>query len=141
MRDLVAFHSTHKLLLLAWNQTRFRACGRITANHEKRPVEEVYASYEEELKKALAVRPRTSSTINTLMHAFGWISDGLSKEEKVYFLERLEAYRDERIPLSVLLGIIKGNAIRFEQEYLLSQVLLDPFPNTLLKVADSGKGR
>ncbi|SCY63149.1 YbgA family protein [Desulfoluna spongiiphila] len=141
MRDLVAFHSTHKLLLLAWNQTRFRACGKITANHEKRPVAAVFALYEEELKKALATRPRAPSMINTLMHAFGWVSDGLSREERAYFLESLEEYRDERIPLAALLRLIKGYAVRFDQEYLLDQVILEPFPTTLVKLSDSGKGR
>ncbi|VFQ45594.1 YbgA family protein [Desulfoluna butyratoxydans] len=141
MRDLVAFHSTHKLLLMAWNQTRFRACGKITANHEKRPVAEVFSLYEEELKKALAARPRAPSMINTLLHAFGWVSDGLSREEKAYFLQSLEEYRDERIPLAALLRLIKGYAVRFEQAYLLSQVILEPFPNSLVKMSDSGKGR
>lgn len=141
MRDLVAYQSTHKLLLLAWNQTRFRACGKVTANHEKRPEADVFALYDEELKKALTTRPRIASMINTLLHAFGWVSDGLSRDEKAYFLESLEEYRDERIPLSALLRLIKGYAVRFEQDYLLDQVLLNPFPPSLVKVSDSGKGR
>ena len=141
MRDLVAYHSTHKLLLLAWNQTRFRACGKIVANHEHWPVAEVFDRYEDSLRKALVVRPRTPSMINTLMHAFGWISEGLSKEETAYFLETLEAYRDERVPLSLLLGLLKGYAVRFDEPYLLNQVLLAPFPSPLMMVSDSGKGR
>lgn len=141
MRDLVAFHSTHKLLLLAWNQTRMRACGKITANHEKLPMAEIFVLYGEELKKALDSRPRPPWMINTLMHAFGWVSEGLSGEEKAYFLESLEEYRDERIPLSVPLRLIKGYAVRFGQAYLLDQVILEPFPPGLVKVLDSGKGR
>ncbi|MCG8473676.1 MAG: DUF523 and DUF1722 domain-containing protein [Desulfobacterales bacterium] len=141
MRDLVSFQSTHKLLLLAWNQTRFRKCGRITANHEKKPLAEVYADYGAELQKIMTARPRTPSMINTLMHAFGWISEGLSPEERVFFLESLEEYRDERIPLSALLRLLKGYAVRFQKPYLLEQVLLSPFPSGLVTVSDSGKGR
>lgn len=141
MGDLVAFQSTHKLLLMAWNQTRFRQCGRITANHDKNAPKEVYANYGEELARIMTTRPRTPSMINTLLHAFGWISDGLTSQEKAFFLESLEEYRDERIPLSALLQLIKGYAVRFQKEYLLDQVLLDPFPQELVRVTDSGKGR
>lgn len=141
MRELVSYHSTHKLLLLAWNQVRFRACGKIAANHEKWPVAEVFDRYEISLRKALVVRPRTPSMINTLMHAFGWISKEISKEETAYFLETLELYRDERVPLSVLLRLLKGYAVRFDEPYLLNQVLFAPFPEALVTVSDSGKGR
>jgi uncharacterized protein YbgA (DUF1722 family)/uncharacterized protein YbbK (DUF523 family) len=141
MRDLVDFHSRHKLLLLAYNQTHYRNCGRIVANHQKLQVEKVFEEYEQELAYILRKMPKFTTIINTLQHAFGWISDGLSAEEKRYFLNSIEEYRDERIPLSAVIRLIHGAAIRFNNSYLQSQVFLNPYPAELIEITDSGKGR
>ncbi len=141
MGDLVDFHSRHKLLFLAYNQTRYRSCGRIVANHERLKAGEVFVKYEEEMHHLLGALPRQGAMINTLLHAFGWISKGLSKEEKEYFLNTVEEYRDERVPLGTVLHLINSHAIRFGNEYLGSQVLLKPYPEKLAEITDSGKGR
>jgi uncharacterized protein YbgA (DUF1722 family)/uncharacterized protein YbbK (DUF523 family) len=141
MAALVDFHSRHKLLLLAYNQAHYRISGRIVANHQKHPAAEVYRQYAEELSHILKSPPRFTSMINTVQHAFGWVSENLTREEKQFFLKSLENYRDERIPLSTLLHLIHAWAIRFKNEYLLSQILLAPYPQDLAEISDSGKGR
>ena len=141
MGALVDFHSKHKLLLLAYNQTHYRMCGRIVANHNKLKPAQVYNEYEIELAHILRKIPRFTAIINTLQHAFGWISDGLSTEEKTYFLNSIEEYRDERIPLSAVIRLIHGAAIRFNNSYLQNQVFLNPYPADLIEITDSGKGR
>ncbi|MBU0943942.1 MAG: DUF523 and DUF1722 domain-containing protein [Proteobacteria bacterium] len=139
--ELVNFHASHKLLFLAYNQSRFRVCGRITANHEKLPVADVFQFYETELGKILAKPFRRQSMVNTLYHAYGWISEKMSSEEKHYIISTFEEYRDERIPLQAATRLIEAQAIRFQREYLLSQHLLHPFPGELSDLSDSGKGR
>jgi uncharacterized protein YbgA (DUF1722 family)/uncharacterized protein YbbK (DUF523 family) len=141
MGALVKFHSEHKLLLLACNQAHYRFSGKIVANHEKRKSAEVYHLYHQELVHILKTNPRYTAMINTLQHAFGWISNALSKEERQFFLNSLEEFRDERIPLSTVLHLIHAWAIRFQNDYLSAQVLLNPFPRQLAGITDSGKGR
>jgi uncharacterized protein YbgA (DUF1722 family)/uncharacterized protein YbbK (DUF523 family) len=141
MGDLVEFHSQHKLLLLAYNQSHYRNCGRIVANHQRLSINQVFDAYETELAHILRKLPRFTGIINTLQHAFGWISDGLSSEEKVYFLNSIEEYRDERIPLSAVVRLINGAAIRFNNRYLQNQIFLNPYPSELIEITDSGKGR
>ncbi len=141
MKALVEFHSRHKLLFLACHQSGYRQAGRIVANHEKRPLENVFEHYEEQVKLILTKLPNYRSMINSLQHAFGGISDGLTKEEKEFFLNTLEEYRDERIPLSTVLHLLKGYALRFNNTYLLEQVFLQPYPVELVEITDSGKGR
>jgi len=141
MGAMVDFHSRHKLLLLAYNEKLYRQCGRITANHEKLPVDEVLRKYEEIMNAIFQTPFKYTAMINTLQHAFGWTSDGLSKEEKQFFLNTLEEYRDERIPLSTVVHLLHSYAIRFNNEYLLSQVLLQVYPEDLTEITDSGKGR
>ena len=141
MGDLVKFHSQHKLLLLAYNQSHYRNCGRIVANLQKQKTDQVFEDYEKELAHILGKMPRYTGIINTLQHAFGWISDGLSAEEKSYFLNTIEEYCDERIFLSAVQRLIHASAIRFNNTYLQDQIFLNPYPADLIEITDSGKGR
>jgi uncharacterized protein YbgA (DUF1722 family)/uncharacterized protein YbbK (DUF523 family) len=141
MGALVKFHSEHKLLLLAYNQAHYRLSGKIVANHEKHKSGKVFQLYHQELIHILKTNPRYTAMINTLQHAFGWISNALSKEERQFFLKSLEEFRDERIPLSTILFLIHAWAIRFKNDYLSTQVLINPYPRELTEITDSGKGR
>jgi uncharacterized protein YbgA (DUF1722 family)/uncharacterized protein YbbK (DUF523 family) len=141
MKDLVRFQTQSKSLLLAYNQKELRILGRVVANHEKKPTEQVIAEYEQHLWKAFSRMPRETSHINVLMHAAGHFSNELSSEEKGFFINTLEEYRDERIPLSVPLNILKSWAVRFEDDYFMQQTFVEPYPEKLVEITDSGKGR
>jgi uncharacterized protein YbgA (DUF1722 family)/uncharacterized protein YbbK (DUF523 family) len=141
MDKLVEFHTNHKLLLLAYNQSKMRKLGKIVANHEKKKIDHVFSDYKKDLKMAFAISPKFTSIINVLEHAFGGLSKNLIEDEKKFFLNSIEEYRDERIPLSNLIHLLKAWAIRFNNEYLLNQYFLDPFPKELTALTDSGKGR
>ena len=141
IKELVEFHTIHKLLLMGYNQTQMRAMGRIVANQEQHDFDVVINNYDYHLKLALARTPKFTAIINVLMHAFGGFKDVLSKEEKQFFLESLEEYRDERIPLSAVLHVLRAWAIKHENSYLLSQIFMEPYPHTLVEITDSGKGR
>jgi uncharacterized protein YbgA (DUF1722 family) len=141
MADLVAFHANHKLLFLAYNQSRFRACGKIVANHERLPIKEVFERYQQELVAILQKPFAAKAMINTLYHALGWVSERLTPRERHFIINSIEKYRDERLSLPVVTLLIEAQAVRFNHEYLLSQVLLQPFPMALTDLSDSGRGR
>lgn len=141
MGALVAFHASHKLLFLAYNQSRFRMAGKIVANHEKLPPAEVAQRYRQELDHILEAPMRIPGVINTLYHAFGWISEHLGAEEKQYVINTIEEYRDERLPLLAVTRLIEAHALRFGNSYLRDQVFLHPYPRALAGLHDSGKGR
>jgi uncharacterized protein YbgA (DUF1722 family)/uncharacterized protein YbbK (DUF523 family) len=141
MKDLVRFQTQNKSLLLAYNQKELRILGRVVANHEKKPTDQVIAEYEQHLWNAFSRMPRETSHINVLMHAAGHFSKELSSDEKKYFLNTLEEYRDERIPLSVPLNVLKSWAVRFGDDYFLQQSFVEPYPLELVEITDSGKGR
>ncbi len=141
MGQLVRFHTRNKLLLMAYSQKGLKALGRIVANLEKRPIDEIVEAYETELRGALTTAPRYTSCINVLMHGIGYFSKELSGKEKAFFLDTLQEYRDQRVPLSVPIGIIRSYVVRFEQPYLAEQTFFEPYPEDLVSVTDSGKGR
>jgi uncharacterized protein YbgA (DUF1722 family)/uncharacterized protein YbbK (DUF523 family) len=141
MKDVVSFQASNKLLLMAYNQTELRALGRIVANPGKRPVEELLEEYEGHLLKALAKPARYTSDINVLMHALGYFSKKLNAEEKAFFLDTLEQYRDAKIPLSACLSVVRSWIARFGEPYLEMQSYFEPYPTELVEITDSGKGR
>jgi len=141
MKDLVAFHANHKFLLMAYNQTAMRELGRAVANAKRLPLEEVVRTYRSGLVAALSRAPRRTSAINVLLHGFGYVSDDLSPSEKSFFLDALERYRARQIPLSVPASLVRSWSIRFDVQYLLDQIYFEPFPQELVSVLDSGKGR
>ena len=140
-RDLVEFHAANKGLLMGYHQTEMRAMGRLVAGLGKRPDADIFAEYGPRLAHALARPPRFTSIINVLQHAMGYVSEGLAAPEKAYFLECLEKYRAGQLPLSVPTSMVKAWAIRFNAANLLSQTYLEPYPEALVAISDSGKGR
>jgi len=141
MKDLVEYHARNKFLLMAYHQKEMRILGRIVANPEKKKVRAVFEEYEAHLRSALANPPRYTSCINVLMHALGYFSDGLSRSEKAFFLESLEKYRAGKIPLSATLSVVSSWLARFKNEYLEKQTFFAPYPEALVEISDSGKGR
>ncbi len=138
---LVDYHARHKLMFLGMNQASMRRLGRIVANQDRRPFGEILGAYRAELGTMFSAQVKPGGVINTALHAFGGFSDKLSVRERTLFINSIEEYRDERIPASALLALLKSWALRFEVDYLLDQVFLDPFPKDLVDIADSGKGR
>jgi len=139
--DLVRFHTTHKLILMAYNQKEMRALGRIVADLKRRPIEDAIRDYESHLAAALSRLPRFTSHVNVLMHAFGYFSRQLGGREKAHFLELLDAYRSGRLPLSAAVAVLRSWIHRFGSDYLGDQVYFEPFPAALVDIRDSGKGR
>lgn len=141
MRELVRFHSEKKFMLMAASQRALSELGRIVANHEKLPPRDAIEAYAEKLAPAFAKIPHTGRIINVLMHGLGYMSKELKASERKYFLDSLERYRNGRIPMSVPVNILRELAIRFETAYLLDQSFFEPYPEELMLVTDSGKGR
>ena len=139
--NLVGFHSANKMLLMAYSQKELKIMGQIAANHEKKNIDDVFSDYGQHFKRALARAPRYVSNINVLMHAMGYFSRELKSAEKSYFLSALEKYRIGREPLSVPVSLLRSWIIRFDQEYLINQTFFEPFPEELIHITDSGKGR
>ncbi|CAM4248870.1 hypothetical protein BAMA_06490 [Bacillus manliponensis] len=141
MQELIHFQSDNKYLFMAYNQTKQKELGRIIANSVKLPVEDVFEKYECVLYELLHRTPRYTSNVNVCQHIFGYFKKELKKVEKDHFLSLLEKYAEKKMPLSSLLVVLKSWALRFEEEYLLRQTYFEPYPEALVEITDSGKGR
>lgn len=143
MHALVQFHTNHKYLLMAYNQEEMRNLGRIAANPDKNPLNEVLEEYEHHLLTTLTYPGKFTSNINVLMHMLGYFKENLTHKEKAYFLDELEKYRAGWIPLFVLTSVLKSWIVRFDQSYLESQFFFEPFPEELMifDLKDTWRGR
>ncbi len=141
MRDLVDYQARNKLLLMSYSQKEMRLLGKIVANSEKKAMPAVFDEYEAHLRAALAKPPKYVSNINVLMHAMGYFKDGLTPPEKAHFIASLEKYRAGKIPLSATIAIVNAWLARFGSDYLKQQTYFEPYPEELVEITDSGKGR
>ncbi|MCJ7769945.1 YbgA family protein, partial [Candidatus Bathyarchaeota archaeon] len=80
---------------------------------------------------ARAHTPSVGSNINVMLKIMGYFSHQLSKDEKSFFLNSIDKYKAGRLPMSACLSILRAWIVRLKQEYLLSQTLLEPYPEQL----------
>lgn len=131
--DLVNFHAKNKFLFMAYNQHRLREMGNSAANLEKKSVESVFQEYEKLLYSLFEMPPSHKTTVNVLLHLFGFVSDELSGPEKEFFLDLIEKYKKEKIALNVLTQLLKSWVVRFAEPYLSRQTFFSPFPEELFE--------
>lgn len=138
MKELVRFHSESKYLLMAYSQKELKILGKLVANAERQPFSILIQQYADHLSMALARPPRYQANINVLQHLLGHVSDGLTSQERAFFLDTVEQYRRGRIPLSVATTLIRAWSIRLEDPYVMQQTFLEPYPQELIDLTDSG---
>lgn len=131
--NLVSFQKKNKFLFMAYNQELLQKMGRIAANQNDKSVNAVLSEYEKLLYSIFNNPPSHKSTINVLLHVFGFVSDNLNKDEKKYFLDLIEKYKNEKIPLNVITHVLKSLVVRFAEPYLSNQTFFKPFPESLLE--------
>jgi uncharacterized protein YbgA (DUF1722 family)/uncharacterized protein YbbK (DUF523 family) len=134
IRDLVKFQADNKYLFTAYNQTELRLLGKLAANQEHKAFDEIIKNYETQLYNALARTPSAGANINVMSKIMGYFSQQLSKGEKLFFLSSVDKYRAGRLPLSACMSVLKAWIVRFNQEYLSSQTLLEPYPEQLAEL-------
>ena len=126
---------------MGYNQSEMRKMGKYIGEYDKKNLEKIISLYRSGLYNCLSKMPRKTSFINVLMHGLGYFSKKLKSSEKAFFLEQLENYRNNKIPVSALLMVLKAWSIKYDEEYLWKQIFFNPYPPDLMNVSDSGKGR
>jgi uncharacterized protein YbgA (DUF1722 family)/uncharacterized protein YbbK (DUF523 family) len=130
--DLVAFHSAHKLLLMAHSPAAYARLGRLVAAAKATPRAELRRRYESELMEALAVVATPGRHANVLRHMLGYVSRSLDRPQRAELDQLIEDYRRELIPLLAPLTLLRHHARRLGVAYLLGQVYLEPHPRELM---------
>lgn len=65
----------------------------------------------------------------------------LNEDEISYFERLIDLYKNQKIPFSSIIVALKIYAVRFNDTQLLNQIFFNPYPESLVSIIDSGKGR
>ncbi|MGC9143472.1 YbgA family protein [Hydrogenobaculum sp.] len=130
--ELIDFHTRYKFTLMYYNQNIMRFLGKLVASSRNEDFDVVKDTYKKHFLKALNSKKRKISHINVLEHIFGYFSRKISSAERRHFMEVLKLFKEDKVDLFVPLYMLKAFAIRFDEEYILKQAYLEPFPKELI---------
>lgn len=130
--DLVAFHTAHKLTLLAHSPPAYRALGNYVARAKTMGREPLRNEYEHQFMDALRKMATPGRHANVLQHMAGYFRDELDAPSRQELTELIESYRRGLLPLVVPLTLIRHYVRRFDVAYLKSQSYLNPHPQELM---------
>jgi len=130
---LMDFHARHKFLCMARNQVGTRRLGKLLGSAGRSDSTAVLArAYQEEFASVMRRPPSRRGHTNVLQHLSGYVSDGLSGDDRAELATAIERYRTGLLPLIVPLTLLRHHVRRQEQTYLLEQAYLSPHPHELM---------
>jgi len=129
---LVAFHTAHKMALLAHGTTAYTELGRIVAAAGSTPRETLRREYESRFMRAMAIVATPRRHTNVLMHMAGHLKKLLDGRAKQELLRSIDDYRQGLLPLVVPLTLLRHHVGAHQVAYLANQTYLDPHPRELM---------
>jgi uncharacterized protein YbgA (DUF1722 family)/uncharacterized protein YbbK (DUF523 family) len=130
--DVVAFHTTHKLQLLAHSPRLYAELGRLVAGAKAMGRAALKTAYDTQFMSALEVMATPRRHVNVLQHVVGYFSDRLDRAARGEMVEVVDDYGRGLLPLVVPLTMVRHYVRRFAIGYLQAQTYLDPHPKELM---------
>jgi uncharacterized protein YbgA (DUF1722 family)/uncharacterized protein YbbK (DUF523 family) len=128
---LVDFHTRHKLLVMAHNVQAYRDLGKLVAQAGSVAPQDLADAYIKRLMEALAREAKPRQHRNVLDHCQGYFKKFLDPDEKQELREVIRLYGEELVPRIVPVTLLNHYVRKYGQEYLASQVYLNPPPAEL----------
>jgi uncharacterized protein YbgA (DUF1722 family)/uncharacterized protein YbbK (DUF523 family) len=132
IRDLIAFHTHLKLLILSHSPKHYSTLGKLVAQAKKYKPDVLYSEYIRILMDGLRLLATTKKNTNVLLHIAGYFKKQLSPEDKSELLEVIGQYHKGHIPLIVPIVLINHYVRKFDEPYLKMQFYLNPHPVELM---------
>ena len=82
--------------------------------------------------EALRFKATVKKNANVLQHMYGFLKEKLAKSEKQDILETIQDYQKKLVPLIVPVTLIRHYVKKYQIQYLLDQVYLNPHPKELM---------
>lgn len=131
IKSLVDFHTSYKYLIYAKSQTSYKKLGNIVANQENKKLENILSEYKIAFLEAINEKSTIKKTYNVILHIFGYFKKHLTSEEKADMLESMDEFKNEIIPLIVVIKLLNLYTKKFDITYLKTQKFLNPYPKEL----------
>lgn len=130
--QLVAFHTAHKLQLLAHSPAHYQSLGRLVGRAKQVSRAELREEYESGFMTALRSMATAKRNVNVLEHMTGYFRDQLSAAARVELHDVINEYANGLVPLVVPLTMVRHYVRLLGVEYLAAQVYLEPHPRELM---------
>jgi len=130
--SFIAFHTAHKLQLLAHSPSAYAELGRLVADARGRNRAALREDYEGKFMGALARLATPARHTNVLQHMTGYFRDRLDLASHRELAAVIEDYRSGLIPLIVPITLIRHYVRLFAITYLDGQVYLEPHPKEMM---------
>ena len=128
---LVAFHTAHKLTLMAHSVTSYQALGRLVAQAKAVRRAELRDRYVDGFMTALENIATPSRHTNALQHLAGHLKTVLDRDGKAELGAVIEDYRRGLVPLVVPMTLLRHYVRLHRLGYIARQTYLDPHPREL----------
>jgi uncharacterized protein YbgA (DUF1722 family)/uncharacterized protein YbbK (DUF523 family) len=128
LRNLIAFHTRHKLLILSHSPKHLQMMERLVAWAKEISWEDLYKEYQRLLLETLSLKTTAKKNTDVLEHVMGYFKGQLSAEEKKELREMIDLYRRGAVPLIVPITLLKHHVRKYDQPYLKDQYYLHPHP-------------
>jgi uncharacterized protein YbgA (DUF1722 family) len=132
IRDLVAFHTEHKLLIHSHSPKHYSALGQLVVKSRQYKPQDLKVEYITLLMEGLRLIATVKKNTNVLLHVAGYFKRQLSSDDKRELLEVIENYHKGYIPLIVPVILIRHYVRKFDYSYLKRQYYLNPHPMELM---------
>ena len=132
LNGLIAFHTAHKMALLAHSTTAYQELGRLVAAGKTLPRAELRRRYEQLFMRTLARPATTARHTNVLMHMAGHLKKLLDDGARRELAECIDEYRRGLVPLVVPLTLLRHHVRAHRVAYLAGQTYLEPHPRELM---------
>src|SRR5574340_207304 len=132
IKDLVSFHTAHKLLILSHSIRHYRLLGSMVAGGENYKKEKLHSEYIFNLMDGLKLLSTAKKNTNVLHHILGYFRKTISSDEKQELLEVIEHYHKGYAPLIVPVTLIRHYVRKYDERYLSQQHYLAPHPDELM---------
>lgn len=129
-KSLVQFHTKYKYLLMTYSQKALKELGQIVADGNLSIKEKIHR-YKIKFYEAFDKKPSIKRHVNTLTHLTGYVSSKLNTKEREHLINLINNYSMGKIHLKVIIELLKSLAYRFDNEYILIQKYLEPYPEDL----------
>lgn len=126
--DLVEFHTSQKMNLLAHDQNIYRELGPIVGNLDKGTFQDTLNTYGEKFMNAMFQKTTRGNHVNVLTHLQGFLKDYLSREELQHLMNTIGQYRNGAVPLLVPITLLKYHFQNHPVDWIMKQSYLFPFP-------------
>ncbi len=132
IKDLVSFHTEHKLLILSHSINNYRVLGAMVAGAKRFRPDRLQLDYIENLMNGLRLLSTAKKNTNVLNHMLGYFRKMISADEKQELIEVIEDYHRGFVPLIVPVTLIKHYVRKYDERYLARQHYLNPHPVELM---------